>query len=71
MASFAVDNKNDIGGYYGGMKENMKHGHGKLTDKNGDVYEGDFKDDQMHGQGTFIAADGSMMYQGDFAENLM
>ena len=38
---------------------NIENGHGKYTYKNGDVYEGEWKDFQRHGQGKLIQTDGT------------
>lgn len=38
---------------------------GKLTLRNGDVYEGEFKDDVYHGQGTFFDFDSGDQYIGE------
>ena len=40
-------------------------GRGKLTDKDGNVYEGDFHNNKWHGEGRFWASDGSE-YEGGF-----
>jgi len=37
--------------------------------KNGDKYEGEMKDDKMHGEGEYFFADGSS-YKGEFKDNL-
>lgn len=40
---------------YNGKKRNGEfHGKGKLTEKNGNIYEGDFQFGQFHGQGKYI-----------------
>lgn len=36
----------------------MKHGFGILTLSNGEIYEGYFKDDMVHGEGIFRAKSG-------------
>jgi hypothetical protein len=38
--------------------DDEKHHQGKETNANGDIYEGNFKDDMKHGQGTLTYADG-------------
>jgi hypothetical protein len=45
----------------------MRHGKGRLTFANGDVYQGDFADDQMHGQGRYMYSNRSI-YDGSFVE---
>ena len=44
------------------------HGRGVYRFANGDVYEGDFKDDNMHGRGVYRCADGNV-YEGDFKDD--
>ena len=44
-----------------------RHGKGRLTFANGDVYEGDFAHDQMHGQGRYEYHNRSV-YEGSFYE---
>jgi hypothetical protein len=38
----------------------MKNGNGICTYANGDIYDGDWCDDQWHGQGTLTKNDGSV-----------
>ena len=42
------------------------NGSGKLTYNNGSVYDGEWMDDQKHGQGTYTYPDGKTTYEGDF-----
>ncbi len=49
--------------YYGQTKNGMKHGKGKLVDQNGNVYEGDFFENNIEGKGVFTSIDGSV-YEG-------
>jgi len=49
-----------------GYKNNCK---GKVTYSNGDVYEGSFKNNKRHGQGTYIYKDGGKL-SGSFYEDL-
>ena len=41
------------------------HGQGTFTYSNGDIYEGELKDNKMHGQGTFTYAHGDK-YEGGY-----
>ena len=38
----------------------QRHGHGTFTYKNGDQYEGDFKEDHMNGHGKYTKKDGTV-----------
>ena len=44
------------------------HGTGKMTYKNGDIYEGDWADGYMHGTGTMIYDNGDK-YDGGWVKN--
>ena len=46
-----------------------RNGHGTLTYADGNVYDGEFKDDDMNGRGTFTYADGGV-YTGEFKDDL-
>ena len=51
--------------------ENMLKGidmDGKMTFANGNMYEGEFKDDMKHGEGKFTYANGDV-YEGDYADD--
>mmetsp|Transcript_4234 Transcript_4234/g.7186 ORF Transcript_4234/g.7186 Transcript_4234/m.7186 type:complete len:508 (-) Transcript_4234:644-2167(-) len=52
-------------GYQGELVNGKRHGYGKLTCDNGDIYEGNFMDDCQEGQGVFIYANG-YKYEGEF-----
>ena len=43
------------------------NGQGKLTYKNGDVYEGEWKDGERHGQGKLTYKNG-VVYKGAFVD---
>ena len=43
----------------------MRHGEGTFTWSNGDIYEGEWREDVCDGRGTLISANGDK-YEGDF-----
>ena len=47
-------------------KNDQFHGVGKKTFENGDTYEGDFRQNKMHGKGTYQSKLGGWKYVGDF-----
>lgn len=47
----------------------MANGRGRLVHSDGDIYEGDWKDDKAHGIGTYYHADGSK-YEGKWKDDL-
>ncbi|GBG33985.1 Phosphatidylinositol 4-phosphate 5-kinase 1 [Hondaea fermentalgiana] len=56
-----------VGVYRGEFEDDVRHGKGIQVFANGDVYEGPFEFDKMHGpDGVLKFADGSV-YEGDFA----
>ena len=54
------------GGSYQG--DWIKQGHGKLIYANGNVYDGDFRDDKKHGQGKYTYANG-VVYEGGWRDD--
>lgn len=46
--------------YNGCFLNDIRIGVGTLTLTNGEVYEGEFWEDQVHGRGKFYALDGSV-----------
>ena len=52
--------------YEGMWKNDQFHGVGKKTFENGDTYEGDFRQNKMHGKGTYQSKLGGWKYVGDF-----
>ena len=46
----------------------MKNGKGRLIHADGDVYEGEWKDDKAHGIGCYNHTDGSK-YEGEWYED--
>lgn len=53
------------GQYIGTVKNGMPHGKGKFIWKNGDVYEGDWVNNEITGKGKFTWKNGDV-YEGDF-----
>ena len=65
---------NASGSVYRGLwKENKKNGKVELRSSNGNVYTGEFCNDQKHGRGKFIYAPGTVLeesYNGEWSRNL-
>ena len=56
--------------YEGGIREGKKEGYGKYKEENGEIYEGEWKNDKKNGKGrTFYAKDKKLKYEGDFVDN--
>jgi hypothetical protein len=53
--------------YTGDVHNGLRHGKGKCTWANGDVYEGGWVDDKKHGKGKYTWADGKV-YEGDWVD---
>ena len=52
------------GCYIGDFKDDMMHGYGSLTLRNGEKYVGQWKEDRIHGQGTEYKEDSSVKNSG-------
>lgn len=52
------------------LSTKWKHGKGKYTWANGNVYDGDWKNDKMHGKGKYTWADGNV-YDGNWKNDKM
>mmetsp|Transcript_5273 Transcript_5273/g.16099 ORF Transcript_5273/g.16099 Transcript_5273/m.16099 type:complete len:992 (+) Transcript_5273:193-3168(+) len=52
--------------YQGEWKKGVRHGRGIADYGNGQRYEGDYKEDKFHGQGTFKSDVSGTWYQGQF-----
>ena len=57
--------------YEGEMQNHKRHGRGKLTFKNGNYYEGQWKDDLMDGYGVLFDKGRKKIYEGHFSKGLM
>lgn len=44
----------------------MRNGFGKFYYKEGSVYEGNWRDNLMHGKGNLYYSDGKLAYEGDW-----
>lgn len=47
---------------------NLAHGIGKFFHTNGDVYDGEWKDDKAHGYGIYLHHDGAS-YEGEWQDD--
>jgi len=54
--------------YTGGYVNGLREGTGTYVKSNGDVYYGEWKNDQHDGHGKFVSANGKLWYEGDFKE---
>ncbi|MFL2641777.1 MAG: MORN repeat-containing protein [Thermodesulfobacteriota bacterium] len=57
--------------YYGGWKNNLKHGLGVIIKKNGDKYKGEWKNDKYDGSGFYhygVGPNQDDVYQGQWKE---
>ena len=52
-------------------KEDMYHGYGRLINDEGDILEGQWKEDELNGQGSYQWGDGSKVYNGAFLNGKM
>jgi len=48
--------------------DNLAEGKGRLIHADGDIYEGDWKNDKAHGKGIYVHMDGAR-YDGDWVED--
>lgn len=51
------------------MLEGKRHGKGKFFYKEGSYYDGEWKENKMHGFGTLYYPDGRIAYQGEWKED--
>ena len=66
-----VDKSFTDGEYFRQMKDGQRNGKGRfIWVTKGDMYEGDWKDDMMHGKGLYIFSNGKVYY-GDWFEGEM
>ena len=56
--------------YQGFTAKEKFNGRGRMTQPNGDVYQGDWKDGVADGKGVFIQKDAGVIYDGDWKNDL-
>ena len=61
--------ENELGKYYGQIRNGVLHGKGKMCYKNGDKYDGNWKDAKYHGMGSYFYINGNNFY-GNWYEGL-
>jgi hypothetical protein len=55
--------------YIGDFKDDLKHGQGKLLNRNGEIlYEGEYSNDLMNGKGRLYLPN-KYFYEGEFSDN--
>lgn len=47
----------------------MRNGRGKFNYSEGSIYEGEWKNNQMHGFGTLYYSNGKVAYEGEWFED--
>jgi hypothetical protein len=52
--------------YEGNYKDGMKHGVGKMVFPSGDIYEGEWFEDKMNGEGSYTYTKSGDIYSGSF-----
>jgi len=63
--------RDKFGIYYGEVNaKGEKHGKGRIVEHDGDVYDGDWKNNKWDGNGKLIDPDGEVMYEGEFKDDL-
>ena len=55
--------------YEGEWVDDLRHGRGKIQYKNGNVYEGEFRSGERHGQCVFTNVAANTVYTGNFEKN--
>jgi len=55
--------------YEGFTTKEMFNGKGRLTQANGDLYQGDWKDSEAHGKGVFVQKEAGTIYDGDWKKD--
>lgn len=56
--------------YEGGYKDGLKHGYGRMKYPNGDLYEGEWVENKMHGEGTYTYKKANDIYSGAWQDGL-
>lgn len=54
--------------YEGNFKDNMKHGVGKMTFPNGDTYEGQWVENKIQGEGSYVYKKSDDVYSGTWLD---
>ena len=57
--------------YVGSYADHMRQGFGRLSYSNGDLYEGEWNQDNKHGSGTFFWLALNATYEGEFREGVV
>merc|ERR1711991_945252 len=55
--------------YEGNYKDGLKNGYGKMVFPSGDVYEGMWVDNKMHGEGTYTYKSSGDIYSGAWEDS--
>ena len=58
------------GRYRGDFEKGQWHGNGLLVRHNGDIYDGQFKYDAMHGKGTYVTAATGSVLKGEWVDGM-
>ena len=61
--------KTDFVRYLGNWKCGLKEGFGINTSENGDIFEGQYRDDFIHGIGKYDHKHEKVLYTGEFLKN--
>lgn len=64
------EEKVEVARYEGGYVDGVKSGFGMMRFPSGDVYEGEFQDNKMHGTGTYTYKKSQDIYSGAWVNNL-
>merc|ERR1711973_646727 len=56
--------------YEGRYEKDMKHGKGKYTYPNGDIYQGQWNEGVRHGKGSYKYKDDGGVYEGEWVDGI-
>ena len=59
----------EIARYTGNYKDGMRHGVGRFVYPNGDIYEGEFFENKMHGEGSYTYKKSGDIYSGSWVND--